>query len=87
LGRGIPHSEGGTRKTTVLGRAVREARLKQGYLQTRLAERVGITRQALSRIELGMNRPSQRVFAALEEILGKRLPSKNSDTTATNTNN
>lgn len=51
---------------------LREARLARGYTTAQLAEALGVTRQAVSKFELGHMRPSGPILAKIVEVL--RLP-------------
>lgn len=51
-----------------LGRRIAEARAKLGLTQQDLAERVGISRVALSHLEAGMSDPGERTVALLASV-------------------
>lgn len=48
---------------------LREERLKKGYTQEELGGKVGLVRQAISAIELGVRRPSVETAQALARVL------------------
>lgn len=52
-----------------LGNRIREARKQAGLTQEELAERIGVSRTAISRFELGEIEPSLRNLSALAESL------------------
>lgn len=52
----------------LLGKRIREYRLKHGLTQFQLAEKLGIDDKHLSRIELGKNMPQAAVIAKLSEV-------------------
>jgi len=54
----------------MLGRVLREARLRAGVSQRRLAIRTGIAAPSISRIENGHESPSFERFAACLQALG-----------------
>ena len=64
-GRGIVRPAQGP-----LGRVLREARLSVFMSQERLAEAVGVSQTAISRVELGA--PHWRLFSQCIEVLGGR---------------
>ena len=49
---------------------LKEYRKQKGYSQTQLGDRVGVTRQAISRWESGTDTPSLERIAALARVLG-----------------
>lgn len=49
---------------------LREKRTAKGMTQEQLADRVGVVRQMISRIELGLARPSVEVAQAIADVLG-----------------
>ena len=55
------------------GRNLRRLRKESGLTQDALAERCGIFRTYLSRIEHGIANPSIAVLAALATVLGVRI--------------
>ena len=55
-----------------IGRALREARERQGLSQRRLALRAGTSQDAISRIERGVEAPTLERFAQLTLALGRR---------------
>lgn len=59
------------RCTSELGRLVREARLRQGISQRRLAIRAGTSQDAVSRIERGHESPSFERFCELLLVMGQ----------------
>jgi transcriptional regulator with XRE-family HTH domain len=56
-----------------LGERIRELRLKRGWTQQQLAERVGIQQKQISSYERGANVPSGQTFIALAEAFGVSL--------------
>lgn len=54
----------------LLGRRIKQAREQAGLTQEKLAERIGVSRTAISRFELGEIEPSVRNLAALAKELG-----------------
>jgi transcriptional regulator with XRE-family HTH domain len=55
-----------------VGRALREARERQGLSQRRLALRAGTSQDAISRIERGVEAPTLERFTQLMLVLGRR---------------
>lgn len=55
------------------GRLLREARLKHGLSQERLAIRAGTTQSAISRIEQERGSPSVRTLEGLLHLMGEDL--------------
>jgi transcriptional regulator with XRE-family HTH domain len=55
---------------TRVSAAVRAARAKKDISQAELAERVGLSMEAISHIERGTSTPSLETFAALAYVLG-----------------
>lgn len=51
-----------------LGRRIAEARAKLGWTQQELADRVGISRVAVSHLEAGMTDPGERTVALLAGV-------------------
>ena len=49
---------------------LKEYRKQKGYSQTQLGQRIGVTRQAISRWECGTDTPSLERIAALARVLG-----------------
>ena len=49
---------------------LKEYRKQKGYSQTQLGQRIGVTRQAISRWESGTDTPSLERIAALARVLG-----------------
>ncbi len=49
----------------MLGRKIKEARLKKGYTQTELGNLVGVTKEAICRYEKGLINPKMKVFEKL----------------------
>jgi transcriptional regulator with XRE-family HTH domain len=49
----------------VLGRRIADQRAKRGWTQTDLAERLGVSRVAISHVEAGMSFPGERTVALL----------------------
>jgi transcriptional regulator with XRE-family HTH domain len=71
-----------------LGRRIADHRAKRGWTQTDLAERLGISRVAVSHIEAGMSTPEERTVALLaglfkqephELVAGTNYPSAKTD--------
>jgi len=54
----------------LLGRRIKQAREQAGLTQELLAERIGVSRTAISRFELGEIEPNIRNLAALASVLG-----------------
>lgn len=48
---------------------LKEERLKKGYTQEELGDKVGLVRQAISAIELGVRRPSVETAQAIGKVL------------------
>lgn len=48
----------------------REKREKAGFTQEYLAEKLGVSRQAISKIELGLSKPNVQNAKKLGELLG-----------------
>ena len=65
-------SVGRSSPDTELGRAIRELRMKRGLSQSTLAERVGVDRKTINRIENGHHSTSVSTFAAIAESLGEK---------------
>lgn len=57
---------------SLLGTALREARVRHGVSQRSLARRAGTTQAAISRIECGREAPSFERFTGLLLVLGER---------------
>lgn len=55
---------------TTLGERIRDARRAAGLSQEKLAERVGVTRQAVTKWENGQSAPSTENLLRLAEVLG-----------------
>jgi transcriptional regulator with XRE-family HTH domain len=55
------------------GRLLREARVKHGLSQERLAIRAGTTQSAISRIEQGRGSPTVRTLEELLHLMGEDL--------------
>jgi len=55
------------------GRLLREARLRHGLSQERLARRAGTTQSAISRIEQEKGSPTVRTLAELLNLMGENL--------------
>ncbi len=53
-----------------VGKRIQELRQSQGYSQDALSDRVGVTRQALSRWENGLSAPSIDTLITLSKIFG-----------------
>jgi transcriptional regulator with XRE-family HTH domain len=51
-----------------LGRRIADLRLKHGYTQQELADRVGVSRTALSHLEAGMSDPGERTVTLLAGV-------------------
>ena len=56
-----------------MSKAIREGRDRLGMSQEALAERLGVSRQAVSKWEMGTSVPSPENRRALSEILGTDL--------------
>ena len=56
-----------------MGKAIREGRERLGMSQEALAERLSVSRQAVSKWEMGTSVPSPENRRALSEILGADL--------------
>ncbi len=54
----------------LLGKRIREYRLKHGFTQAQLAEIVGVDDKHLSRIELGKNMPNPNLLEKYAQIFG-----------------
>lgn len=54
-----------------MGKAIREGRERLGMSQEALAERLSVSRQAVSKWEMGTSVPSPENRRALSEILGQ----------------
>jgi transcriptional regulator with XRE-family HTH domain len=61
---------GGTMRNEEVGKLLKELRLKHKLTQAELANRVGVTYQAVSRWEKGMNTPNLDTLLALKNIYG-----------------
>jgi uncharacterized protein len=55
------------------GDLIREARLRHGLSQRRLARRVGTQQSAISRLEAGKNSPSIETLELVLNAMGERL--------------
>lgn len=53
----------------LLGKRIREARLKKRYTQQRLAEEIGTGQMYLGEIERGVKMPSLKIFIKIVEAL------------------
>jgi transcriptional regulator with XRE-family HTH domain len=71
-----------------LGRRIADLRLKHGFTQQELADRVGVSRTALSHVEAGMSDPGERTVTLLagvfklephELVAGTGYPAAKSD--------
>ena len=51
-----------------LGRRIADLRLKHGFTQQELADRVGVSRTALSHVEAGMSDPGERTVTLLAGV-------------------
>src|SRR5688500_9701558 len=51
-----------------VGRRIADLRLKHGFTQQELADRVGISRTALSHVEAGMSDPGERTVTLLAGV-------------------
>jgi len=58
---------------TTLGERIRELRLKRGWTQQQLAEKVGIQQKQISSYERGANVPSGQTFISLAKAFGVSL--------------
>ena len=54
----------------VLGKLIRSTREKKGYTQEELAEKIHVTKQAVSNWECGKNRPDEQTRVKISEALG-----------------
>ena len=54
-------------------RAMLDARIKRGFTQAELAERVGTTQSAIARFESGAGNPTLDFLTKISHILGKRI--------------
>ncbi|MCL5272729.1 MAG: XRE family transcriptional regulator [Gammaproteobacteria bacterium] len=63
------HSQFERRFNAFIPERLRQARMARGYSSTELADALGITRQAISRYELGLATPSGEVLGKLIEVL------------------
>jgi transcriptional regulator with XRE-family HTH domain len=60
---------------SVIGTNVRNLRLQQGFSQERLADRVSLSSDYLSRLELGKGNPTVGVLHRISSALGVRITS------------
>ncbi len=60
--------------TAAIGKAVRTARLAQGWNLDHLAERAGVSRRMLVQVEQGQSNPTIASLLALSDALGFGLP-------------
>ena len=58
---------------SVLGRALRDARRRQGWTQAELAERAGVSQPTVSNTERGVSDASLSTLLRLASILGLEL--------------
>lgn len=56
-----------------MSKSLKIARQKNGLTQHQLAERVGVTRWWINRIELGERQASPHIAMKLREVLGKSV--------------
>lgn len=56
--------------TVMLGKRIREARIKVKLTQEQLSEKAGITLYYLGEIERGVKSPSLKIFVSIAEALG-----------------
>ena len=61
--------------TRLVGTNVRKHRVKQGFTQERLADRVSLSADYLSRLELGKENPTVDVLHRISSALGVRITS------------
>jgi transcriptional regulator with XRE-family HTH domain len=61
--------------TRLVGTNVRKYRVKQGFTQERLADRVSLSSDYLSRLELGKENPTVDVLHRISSALGVRITS------------
>jgi transcriptional regulator with XRE-family HTH domain len=54
--------------TEILGRRIADLRSKLGWTQQELAERIGVSRVALSHVEAGMSDPGERTVTLLAGV-------------------
>lgn len=73
IGLGHDDQEVSTDIRILLGRRVRELRLKKGWTQVELAELLGVDRSYLSEIENGKKDPSFRVLKTIADGFGLSL--------------
>jgi transcriptional regulator with XRE-family HTH domain len=69
----MTEQQGDQGRKATLGERIRELRLKRGWTQQQLAERVGIQQKQISSYERGANVPSGQTFIALAEAFGVSL--------------
>lgn len=62
-----------TREALAIGQALRELRLKRGWLTCEVAYRLGMKPQSVSRIEHGRWEPKLRTLRAFADMYGVRL--------------
>lgn len=55
---------------SVVGERIRDLRIKKGLTQTELAEKLGISRQAVNNYETGDAKPGDDLKKNISEILG-----------------
>lgn len=53
-----------------LAEKIKEARIARGYTLAELAEKIGVTRQSVSKYELGLSTPSASIFNNIVQTLG-----------------
>ena len=61
--------------TRLVGTNVHKNRVKQGFTQERLADRVSLSSDYLSRLELGKENPTVDVLHRISSALGVRITS------------
>lgn len=57
-------------KKTPLAEKIREARIARGYTLTELAEKIGVSRQSVTKYETGLSVPSPSIFNNIVQVLG-----------------
>ena len=73
-GAGINKQETETMKTEQIGKAITEARKKCGMTQEQLAEKIGVTAQAVSKWENGRNLPDLENLMLIAELTNTPYP-------------
>ena len=60
-----------SRENVIFGRLLRRQRKRYGWTQDNLAQRLGVTRAAVSRVELGHAGPSFTMLLKIRSNLGR----------------